>query len=58
MAPITPTEDYLACLSSLMEPAEVLEKHGFISKQLEDEELLLKRRCAGCGKRETRSLER
>jgi len=55
MAPITPTEDYLVCLKSLVEPAEVLEKHAFAIRQLTEEDLLGKRRCSGCGKRENLS---
>jgi len=52
MAPITCTADYLALLHSLAEPQEVLEKYGFAFQSFNAEELLLKRRCSGCGKRE------
>jgi RNA exonuclease 1 len=50
MAPITATHDYLRRLESLAESAQVLQKHGFITQQLSEEELLLKRRCSGCNK--------
>jgi hypothetical protein len=50
MAPITATYEYLSRLGSLAEPAEVLQKHGFITQLLSEEELLLKRRCSGCNK--------
>jgi hypothetical protein len=52
MSPITCTADYLALLHSLAEPREVLEKHGFTFQPFNAEELLLKRRCSGCGKSE------
>jgi hypothetical protein len=53
MAPIPCTEQYFAYLACLVEPAEVLEKHSFITRQLTEEELLGKRRCSGCGKSES-----
>jgi hypothetical protein len=50
MTPIIPTRGYLARLWNLIEPTEVLEKHGFVSQPLTDGDLLLKRRCTGCNK--------
>ncbi|KAF2834027.1 hypothetical protein CC86DRAFT_442293 [Ophiobolus disseminans] len=50
MAPITPMQQYLASLASLVEPAESLEKHGYITRPLSEEDLLGKQRCTGCGK--------
>jgi hypothetical protein len=47
---ITLSEDYLKQLQVLVEPKENLRQHGFATKPLTDEELLLKRRCLGCGK--------
>jgi hypothetical protein len=47
---ITQTEAYLIKLRNLIEPEDALEKHGYIVRPLTDEELLLKRRCLGCGK--------
>ncbi|KAH3999427.1 hypothetical protein HBI25_123240 [Parastagonospora nodorum] len=58
MAPITCTADYLALLHSLAEPREVLEKRGFTFQSFNAEELLLKRRCSGCGKPMSRLLRR
>jgi RNA exonuclease 1 len=50
MAPIIQTEDYLVRLKNLIEAADVLERHGFITQPLTDDDLLLKRRCIGCNK--------
>jgi RNA exonuclease 1 len=50
MAPITQSEDYLRRLKYLIDPAETLEKQGFIVRPLTNDELLLKRRCSGCNK--------
>lgn len=51
MAPII-TQEYFACLASLVESVEVLKKQAFTTKLLSDEELIEKRRCSGCNKRE------
>jgi hypothetical protein len=48
MAPIIPREDYILRLRSLPEPIDVLQTHGFVLRQLTDEELLKKRRCSKC----------
>lgn len=50
MIHITQTEAYLTKLQNLVAPENILEKHGYITQPLTDEELLLKRRCVGCGK--------
>jgi hypothetical protein len=55
MAHIGPTEEYIECLHSLAAPAQVLAKHGFIFEQLDENDLLGKRKCSGCGKGEYRS---
>ena len=44
------SEDHLKQLQLLVEPKGNLRQHGFVTKPLTDEELLLKRRCLGCGK--------
>jgi RNA exonuclease 1 len=50
MTTITQSEDYLDWLKSLILCAETLEKQGFIIRPLTNDELMLKRRCAGCNK--------
>ncbi|KAF2022797.1 hypothetical protein EK21DRAFT_82399 [Setomelanomma holmii] len=50
MPPITRTDSYLACLATLAVPTDVLRKNGFVVEQLNEEELMLKRRCVGCNK--------
>jgi hypothetical protein len=50
MAPIAQTKDYLTHLRQLIENPDSLEKRGFVTRFLTDEELLLKRRCSGCNK--------
>lgn len=50
MVVITQTEAYLVQLRSLVETAETLEKHGYVTQPLTDEKLLLKQRCLGCNK--------
>lgn len=50
MEKIAPSEAYMLQLHSLIEPKDKLRQHGFVTKPLTDEELLLKRRCLGCGK--------
>ncbi|KAH7111748.1 ribonuclease H-like domain-containing protein [Dendryphion nanum] len=37
-------------LKSFVEPQDILTRHGYVIQPLTDEELLLKRRCLGCGK--------
>jgi RNA exonuclease 1 len=50
MATIKQSEAYLAELQNLILSEDVLKKHGYTTHTLTDEELLLKRRCLGCGK--------
>jgi RNA exonuclease 1 len=50
MTLITPSADYLRELREFVEPDKALQKHGFVTQPLTDEELLQKRRCVGCGK--------
>jgi RNA exonuclease 1 len=50
MTLIEPTEDYIAQLRALVKPPETLAKHGYTMQALTEDELLLKRRCIGCGK--------
>jgi hypothetical protein len=50
MAPIAQTKVYLTHLSQLIEHPDALEKRGFVTRFLTDDELLLKRRCSGCNK--------
>jgi hypothetical protein len=47
---IAQSEIYMMQLQLLIEPTGNLRRHGFIMSPLTDEELLLKRRCLGCGK--------
>jgi hypothetical protein len=50
MAPIVATHEYLYRLGSFAESAQGLQTHGFITQQLNYDDLLLKRRCSGCNK--------
>lgn len=50
MALIKPTVEYMLELQNLIQPEEVLQKLGFVTRPLSEEELQLKRRCDGCGK--------
>ncbi|KAF2703979.1 hypothetical protein K504DRAFT_485452 [Pleomassaria siparia CBS 279.74] len=50
MIPITRTEAYRIRLRNLIEPEDILQKHGYITRPLTEQELLLKRRCLGCNK--------
>jgi hypothetical protein len=52
MSSIQQTPSYLADLHSLIKPDSVLLKHGFVLRELSDEELRATRRCEGCGKSE------
>ena len=47
---IAKSEAYLLQLQLFIEPKDKLRQHGFVTQPLTDEELILKRRCLGCGK--------
>ena len=48
--PITQSDDYMNKLRALIPSASTMEKQGYTTQPLDERELLLKRRCTGCGK--------
>lgn len=53
METIAQSDGYLIQLQLFVEPRGKLSQFGFVTLPLTDEELLLKRRCLGCGKCES-----
>jgi hypothetical protein len=47
---IEQSPEYVAHLRSLIASHDMLQKHGYVMKQLSDEDLEGKKRCVGCGK--------
>jgi hypothetical protein len=49
--PIHDTPEYIEQMTTLVHEKEVLVSAGYVTAELSDEALELKKRCRGCGKR-------